>query len=185
MDISGFDTGTPVSGRHAVAFDAYEEVLLLRDLLDRLSAAESWAERQAEEQPHPFYLAMNAENVDLFTALWYVEVSYERVSEAQRALSEAVEKYAAAFEYAALGRSDLGAVLRRQGLPDPTYVAREAVDRRRTQPWWRRKRHLGFYGLGPGEILDKPPADSKYFPLNVPDPSAAIAFWRRTRKAPN
>lgn len=171
----------PLSARYAAALDAYEEVLFLRDLVDRIDVAMAHQERRNGQHrlPDPYYFVVGEKETEvLFKRIWYIEVSANRLREAERALAAATERYDEAFKNATLGRHDLRPVVAGQGLPHPETVRREAADRPAFQPWWRRRRKIGFYGLGGCRILTAPPAGEKHIALNVPDPSAAIAFWR-------
>lgn len=177
-------TLTPLSARYFAALDAYEEVLILRDLRDRLDKANAWAARQRDEPPGTFYMTMGAETNSYMTSrLWYVEFSQVRLSEAERALKDAVESYKEALSSAALGRSDLMDSLRKLGLPSTSEVREMADDRPAIQPWWRpRKRTIGHFGLDPASFLREQPTGEKYVALNLPDPSAAVDYWRSPPK---
>lgn len=169
---------SPLSARYLAALDAYEDVLFLRDLVDRIDQAIAWKHRQSEPVPDTYYLVMGDEAAAMmFRRVWYIEVTWNRAREAEQALSAAVERYKVRFRNATLGRSDLRPVVREAGLPHPDEVQRQAADRRAVQPWWRR-REIGFYSPGGGRIHNEAPTGEKFVPLNVPDPSAAIEFWR-------
>lgn len=169
---------SPFSARYLAALDAYEEVLFLRDLVDRIDQAVDWQSRQSDPVPDPYYLVMGDEAAAMmFRRVWYIEVTLTRAREAEQALTAAVERYKVRFRNAVLGRSDLRPAARAVGLPHPDEVRQQAHDRRAAQPWWRR-RSIGFYGIGGGRIHDEAPVGDKYVPLNIPDPSAAVDFWR-------
>lgn len=172
-------TTAPLSARCAAALDVYEEVLFLRDLVDRIDEIMAVIDRGADRPQHLYYFVVGDEDTELlFRRIWYVEISHARLREAEQALSAATDRYAEAFQNATLHRNDLHSVVLTQGLPHPHDVRRAAADRPALQPWWRRRRRIGFWGLGGHRILTAAPTGPKHVALNIPDPSAAIGFWR-------
>lgn len=154
-------------------------MLFLRDLVDRIDEIMAVVERGANRPEHPYYFVMADDEIGImFRRIWYIEISRDRLREAEEALADATNRYAQAFENATVRRHELRPVVLAQGLPHPEVVYRAAADRPARQPWWRRRRRIGFWGMGGEEILTAAPTGEKHVALNIPDPSAAIEFWR-------
>ena len=172
----------PLSGRYLEVLDVLEEYLLLRELLRKMDDAYWCREREWREFKEPFYLVIDF--AEIRTRAGYIEVSWNQIEAANRAVKAAAEKYADAFNNAALHRRDLRRVLRKLGLPDPADIRREAAYRPEMEPWWRRV----FSNYEPPSrwlIKQQRPQSHEvtFHCLNDPDPSAAIAFWRTSQSS--
>ncbi len=173
----------PLSRRYLEVLDVLEEYQLLRELLNKLDDATMRAERRWPRLKDQFFIVVD--QAEIRTRACYIEVSWQRSEEASRAVKAAAAAYDDKFEEAALHRSDFRALLRRQGLPDPADIDRDASTRHLyVPPWWRRI--LSDY-QPPTRwpiVAERPESDEfTYYCLNDPDPSAVIAFWRESAGA--
>ena len=161
--------------------DAYEEFLLLRDLLTKIDDCRAWLRRKGLREQEPCLLL--PQFAEVRERVWYIEVSRQSQDEAAEAVAAAAEAYTRIFNDAARHRTDLTRLLARQGLPYPVEVAWDAANRRAEQPWWRR---LGYRSAQGVDVRRSRPSarefDSQIRGLNMPDPSAALGFWRGASK---
>ena len=155
-----------LSRRWSDALDAYEEYCWLRDMLTQIGDAEAWRHRQRRKTVNPYFIEAGFARVR--ARVWYIEVSQQRILEAVEAVDDAAANYRAKFD-AVAGLDD--GLLARRALPNPSRIADGASLRRR---WWRRINRQ----TSQMELVGKRPEGPNVYPLNVPDPSAAIL--RRT-----
>lgn len=155
-----------LSRRWSDALDAYEEYCWLRDMLTQIGDAEAWRHRQRRKTVNPYFIEAGFARVR--ARVWYIEVSQQRILEAVEAVDDAAANYRAKFD-AVAGLDD--GLLARRALPNPSRIADGASLRRR---WWRRINRQ----TSQMELVGKRPEGPNVYPLNVPDPSAAIRFWR-------
>ena len=149
--------------------DAYEEFLLLRDLLTKIDDCRAWLRRKGLREQEPCFLL--PQFAEVRERVWYIEVSRQRQDEAAEAVAAAAEAYTRIFNDAARHRTDLTRLLARQGLPYPVEVAWDAANRRAEQPWWRR---LGYRSTQGVDVRRSRPSarefGSQIRGLNMPDP---------------
>ncbi|AGC61001.1 hypothetical protein MULP_00972 [Mycobacterium liflandii 128FXT] len=155
------------------ALDAYEEYCWLRNMLTQIGDAEAWRRRQRRKAVHPYFI--EAGFPELRARVWYIEVSQRRILEAVKAVDDAAANYRDKFD--AVAGLDEGLFARR-ALPDPSRIADGASVRRR---WWRRITRQSSNM----ELVGKRPEGPNVYPLNVPDPLAAIRFWRGSSQSGN
>lgn len=155
--------------------DAYEDFVITKNLLKVLDEAMERAPREIVRE-RSFYVL--PQYYAIYGKVWYAEVSWERQDDALNALRKSAERYEAAYTLAkGPGVKD---ILKRQGLPTPSEVAGLVNDRPARYPWWNR---IGYQWSQLTARLDLPsgselPRHTRLFPLNDPDPSAAVTFWR-------
>ena len=173
-----------LSRRYLEALDVLEEFRLLREMLTEMDDAYARAQRRWSRSDWKKPLFIVVDLPEFRRRAWYIEVSLQRIDEASRAVKAAAEEYEAKFNAAALHGSDFRSLLRKQGLPDPAEIYRDASYRHAIEPWWRRM----FSGYQPPTrwpvTTQRPESNEfKFYCLNVPDPTAVIAFWRESASA--
>ncbi|WP_032701571.1 hypothetical protein [Mycobacteroides abscessus] len=158
------------------ALDAYEEFLILKDVRTKIDDMLFWA-RKRRAQYSPIY-ALSEYYVSYQNA-WYIEVTRDRQSEAHAAVKAAAEKYKKALQLAWMPGAE--AVLGGLGLPNAADIEEQVAHRPALWKWHYR---IGYRWspILPHQHLPSESSllssESKLYPLNVPDPSAAVHFWR-------
>lgn len=170
-------TSMKLSEGHAAVVDAYEEFLIVKDVLTKIDDMLFWARKRRAEYS-PIYAL--PEYHEIYKNIGYVEVSDDKQREAEAVVKASAEKYCRLYDAAAGAVS--GPILDRLGLPRPIDVQIQAADRPALRPWWARLGHKWSrilpYEKLPSGPYDLPRDDSRLFALNVPDPTAAITFRR-------
>ncbi|SHQ63636.1 Uncharacterised protein [Mycobacteroides abscessus subsp. abscessus] len=164
--------GMELSGRYLRLLDTYEEYLVLRDMLNRIDEVLTSAERRRVEE-RPLFTVRHMH--ELYAASPYIEVSFERQREAERALVAAVEAYRKTFHAVTRGREEVTKIVVRQGLPYPMDLEADSRKRPALLPWWQR---VGRYQWRGGEIFTERPIGDRFQPMNSPDPTQAIEIER-------
>ncbi|SLJ40302.1 Uncharacterised protein [Mycobacteroides abscessus subsp. abscessus] len=156
--------------------DAYEDFVITQNLLKVLDEAMERAPRELHRE-RSFYVL--PQYYAIYAKVWYAEVSWDRQEDALTALRKAAERYESAYSLArGPGVKD---ILNRQGLPTPSEVSNSVNDRPARYPWWNR---IGYQWSQLTARLDLPGQselprrDTKLFPVNLPDPSAALTYWK-------